>query len=508
MTDLLEYLALVFELVLLVYVLLAHVRERGALKSFVLRANEVEHLKDWAKLLPFPYRAAATQFAGDLQRKNPLDDVLSQAMTKTANTIFGPPPATRLGMAVVITLVVFAPLMLALFEAASSVVHLRSVVAFLHEPGLFPLAKETLEPSFRDLGSAFRSSAALSAGAVFIGCAHWWLNRDEVREARFVQAMLEAAIIARPGAAAPVSGRLTELIAPDRRLRMPVVAFLSFCLAAGAGWCVLYLTAGVKADNSVDVYHVWPKLEHLEPVSPAPGMKVPEFTGGGSPIYPTPKPPPTLTIGPEKVAIGTTTDFGVLEHDHLPPDWKTKIVGLKNLDSFKDKNQLEITIAADRDVSMSAVLDLLDYLRTNCALTRSRLIFRRQLPGGGPKGTPSQAVISLDLKPHNGSVPDVMRIEIDPSAVTIETGLGPPKVVKSSDHRWRKKLWDAVQTGMGKAGGAELIQWVAVAVKDRELTYEKFMEILTTTDDTCSDDFDCGVPGRGLRFFLAEGASQ
>jgi hypothetical protein len=498
------YLALAAEILLFGYALFAYLRERSTIRAFVLHANDGERLRQHAGRLPGPFRGPALQFAGDLQRKTPLDEILCQAMIKTANATFGMAPAARVLLALALASLLFAPIAAALIEAASAVVRMRLELPSIRGPAGFPLARDAIDPAFHHLYAAFRSCVVLMIGAILVAGAHWLLNRSEVREARFIQALVEAAMLARPGAAAPVSGRLTELIAPDRRLIAPIAAFAFFILSAGAGWVVLYLTAGVKTANALGVFEVWPNVDRREPVAPAPGMILPTLSGGGSPIYPIARPPPTLTVGPEKIAIGNTIELGILDHDHLPPDWKTKIIGIKNLESFKDKNQLEITVAADRAVSMSAILELLEYLRANCALTRAYLVLRRNLVRMHRSAVATQAVIELDLARRTDVEPKLARLSIEPSTLLVSTAVEPSKSIKTIDPSWRRQLWRTIQAATAKSPRDARASWIAVSLEDRDVTYEKFLEILTTVDDTCAEVVDCGVPGRGLKFQLVE----
>src|SRR5262249_9476844 len=155
-----------------------------------------------------------------------------------------------------------------------------------------------MNPAFVALRGAFHSTAWLLVGLVVVCTLHWWLNRAEAREARFVMALIETAIIARPGASAPLSGRLTELIAPDRSIHLPVAAFVFSFIAVSAGWTLLFFTARVKVANTRNVYEGWPKEERRGKVNAPASTTLPSLDGGGSPVRKTSF--VTLTITPNE----------------------------------------------------------------------------------------------------------------------------------------------------------------------------------------------------------------
>lgn len=506
MPHLFVYLGLFLEIVLLALAINTWSREKKALLRFVESASDPDRLKEVSLQLPAVFRAPATQFAGGLQRKAPLDENIMQAMTAAANTSFGLAPPLLIAFGILLSGLIFAPLVATLIETANQISQIRTATQSSVGPRVFIEVKSALEPAFDALHWAFQGSAALLAGIIVVGAVHWWLNRAEAREARFVSAVLDAAIVARPGASAPISGRLTELIAPDRTLGVPVIAFVFFFVAVTAGWSLLYLTAGVKEANAADVYDVWPKEDRREPVTPPPGMDVPVFRGGGSPIKAARL--ATMMLGPDAIVIANA-DIGrgqiatLDESSNLARDWRASAPDLTRvLNRFKSSDGVELMVLGHQKVLMRAVLEIFDYLNQGYAVNRVYLIIKRTVLIGGPGGTAIQSLLSLDLAARESDAAPAMRLDIDTSRVSVTIGRQIAIVDRTQDD-WKETLSGLVQAEVA-GRDSHLPPVVEVALTDRDLTYEKFLEILSSADTTCIGESDCGVPGLGLRFVLAK----
>jgi hypothetical protein len=494
---------LCFEFGLFAYVVVAYFREKSALRSFVGTATQPERLKDVAKQLPAAYRAPATQFAGDLSRKGQLDEILSYAITKTANTPFGPGPLARGLTALVSAALVFAPLSMAMSRTGQLIAAVHAQLEKFKGTRVFLHVRDRLDPSFDSLRYAFEASALLFAGLIVVFAIHWWLNRAEAREARFVMALLETAIIARPGASAPISGRLTELIAPPRTLQLPIAAFTFFFGAVSIGWAFLWITASVKEANAADVYDVWPKADRKENVT-APSVEMPLLRGGGSPIR----------KGNFVTLRVSTSEASLLERlrlmeivDNHPRDskWTSLVPNYTDeLKQFRTGNEIELAVAADQKLPMRVILDLLNFLKAPpYEAKRAYLVFRRAVALSETESSHLQSQITLDLVRPRDSDP-WMKLAIEALQIDVISPASSQRqrLERDDPARWRK-LSGAIKDDVAKLGPSTPPGWVEVELNDRELTYGTFLEILAALDTTCRDERDCGVPGLGLRFVLA-----
>lgn len=498
MLDHLPHAALLLEFLLVAWVFVAHLRERSALRNFVEHASAPDRLKEIALRMSGTYRAPATQFAGDLQRKQHLDELLSQAIVETANTPFGLSPWGIVGVSFAVSAIVFAPVIVSASIAVSATSQARESAKGLEGSHAFLAAQAAIEPAFQNLQLALSWSAVLAAGAVGAGALHWWLNRAEAREARFVQALLEAAIIARPNASAPTSARISELIAPERSLRAPVMAFLLFMVSTGAGWLVLFMTANVKAANSAPVYNVWPVEDRKEPIATPSDTTLPFVTGGGMSIHSDQA--IALLIGPDEVRLpGVEQVVAVIQGSRLAADWQQKAGDLSAALRRTGGEPAEVDVVADEDTRASIVLDVLQHLKQRYGTSHVYLVFRRILPLERSAGIPVQARIGLALAPAGDEKP-AMSINVESARATFRVDERAPEI-DLSKVSWRRTLHKYAAAARGQARPANT-QSVAVSVGDREVTYRKLVEVLAQIDNACEGDMDCGVPGLEVRFVL------
>jgi hypothetical protein len=502
MSTMLIYAGVLVELGLLAWTVAMMLKEKRALETFVRAANEPERLKEAAMSLPALYRAPATQFAGDLARKAPLDEVMTKAVTEAANTQFGIGPIARVLSGIGLALLLFSPAIATLFEAARRVREARDRAGAFGGTRAFLEAKEIVDPAFDSLHGAFQGTALLFAGLAIVTAAHWWVNRPEVREARFVRALLQAAIAAKPGASAPVSGRLSQLLAPDRSRARPIGAFVFFLIAIVLAWTLLDATAPVKEANAQDVYAVWPGGR--ERIQPPAGMKLPHFKGGGWPLRGDRLQLPTLQIGPSTVEIsGTGTPLADLDMLELPENWKTHLKSIdKGLAAFRrGGTTFDLAVLGHAPIHTSVVLEILRELRNTSGLSRVHLVFERELAGA------PQAAIAVSLKRPEMVAP-ALKVAVELNNVVVGVDAPEPVSVDRSRPDWRSKVSAAVHARLTSAptgtDAATAPTWVEIARVDGELPYERFVDILSATDTTCGGDRDCGVPGLGLSFYFAQ----
>lgn len=500
MATILLFCAVLCETALFAFIVLSALRERAALARFVRAAVDPDRLKDIAMQLPGAFRAPATQFAGELARKGSLDDLVTQAVANAANTTFGLGLAERVGVGITLSFVVFAPLASAMFGAAASIGEAGEAARALSGPMLFLEAKGQIDPSFGVLDAAVRSTAFLLAGGVVIGAAHWWLLRSEVREARFVLAVLRAAIAARPGATAPVSGRLTQLLAPERSLGPPIAAFAFFFAALAAGWLSLFATSSIRQANAADVYDVWPS-DVRAPFKTPLGMSIPPSSGGGEPINATLA---TLAIGPERIEVAGEL-LGDLAPAFAPPGRLEVAPAVERaLSSFKrGSTELEVNLLVHADVPMSTVITVLQFMRNTHNLRRAHAVFARGV-AEDEEGRRLLAGVVIQLVPPVTIDPNKrpVTVQLSGSTVTIDPAGPDATRLERSGTKWRTQLASVVQKKALASRGDNPQVWVAARLAEEDLTYGSFVEVLGAADSTCGRDSDCGVPGLGIRYYL------
>lgn len=485
----LVWTALIVEILLATYCVLIALRERRSLLTFVESASDLDRLKEIAKRLPTAYRAPAAQFAGELARKTPLDETLVQAVIKTTNTPFGLGPTLRALVSFGIALIIFLPLAIALIDTSSTIAELKQKTPTLAGARAFLEARHELGPSFDALRRTIYRTAGLLSGLSLIGALHWWLNRAEAREARFVKALLEASIIARPGIAAPVGARLSELVAPDRGLRLPILTFAVFFIApVVGGWSILRWTAGIRETNTAGVLDVWPK--DIKTFEAPPSVRLPQLKGGGSIV----KDRATLTIGKDAVKINSATFVELDPTRRLRTEWTAHRV--TELDSIKGAGaEIRFSVLADKASPFETLSKVFERLHTEYRASHFSLIFDRVFFVSGASVRKIQAAFSLAYAVPGAPQPEI-RLVISPSHA-IASALGSQQTVRLGEPGWMRTLASVVQDPILKEKAPTAIR---LEITDPNLTYDRLMEILAAVDSTCAGDTDDGSPGLGLRF--------
>lgn len=479
------------ELVLAGIAVAQYLRDRQSLQRFSTAGVDAERLKELAMQLPNPYRAPATQFAGELARKGSLDDLIVQAVTQAANTAYGLALMPRIAFTALLSIAVLSPLISALLATATQIdVTLASVGERLGARA-FIETKEALEPAFDELYRASQATALLCAGMVLVGVVHWLLNRSEAREARFVQALLQAAISARPGTSAPVASRLSELVAPERTLALPVAAFVFFFVASGAGWLALFLSANIKEANAADVYNVWPTNSRTT-FTPPLGMLIPTSRrGGGSPIPRNAA--SALSIFDDRLEIAGQT----VERDdkgRYPPETLAKVMA-----QFKDEGS--ISILAHKGLELTALFEVLNLLR-GLNMKRVYLVIERTVRIKGMRGG-DRIHAGIPLRLDRSVLPKAaFFMDIAGSTISIDPGQRDGELVDLHDEKnWPAKLNKIAQSRITKLGASAAQPDVVVKVSAKTASYARLLEILSAADTTCERESDCGVPGLGIEFY-------
>ncbi|MCK6551493.1 hypothetical protein L6R52_36995 [Myxococcota bacterium] len=472
------------------------IRERMALARFVRAAADPDRLKDVALKLPLAYRAPATAFAGELARKTPLDEALTQALTRIANTHFGRPVPVRAAAALVISVLALGGFIASLTGAAQAIEAAAVAARDLAGARVFLETKAILDPAFDLVRTYVRGTQVLGISMSVNLALAWWLLRSEVREARFVKALIEASIAARPNATAPVAGRVAALLAPERSLTAPVAAFAFFVAALATSLATLWLTSGFRESNAGQSYAVWPADARAPLVSPS-GMVVPSFPGGGSPVRE--RSLATLAVGPERVDLAGDLLVDLDARFALPASFPQGANDVSRvLSGFKRGGTFELNLLGHASTPMTTILGVLMYLKNEHGLQRVTCVLERAPAGAGAR---VPAGLKLELGVPEG-VAAATTLVVEGSRVVLDPGAADSIAVDRTDPAWRLRLGEAVRVRTGAKQGAGAVPVIGLVLRSTELPYDRFLEILSSADSTCPTTADCGVPGLGARFVL------
>ncbi|MEQ9501129.1 MAG: hypothetical protein RIT81_29950 [Deltaproteobacteria bacterium] len=462
-------------------------REKRALGRLVESAVDFDAVQDAITQLPAPHQEIAAQLVEAINVRSTLDEALTKAVVRATNESFEPPLARRLITNMLLALVFFAPISLALVQVADRVV--KTFLAAESSPSaqVYLRGQSDLEAPFSLLHSVFFGAAWLVAGLALWWALRWWLLRPEVREARFIRALLECAARLRPGVGAPVSARLCELVAPDRGIQRPVVATVLWFLAITAGWSILYATGSMRTQNaSQTVYDVWPKTTLIGTTE---ALELPAHAGGRP--LPT-APQPSLFIDAESVRLGPQLLVQLDADGYLPERWMESAPDVSR--TTKGYEVLEPLVIATNTTRVETLLDTLEAFGGRYRVGRYHLVARRSfvLRGGDKRvqstlpsrvGTPSQA-------------PGLV-LRVTQRGVTI---VEENTEILFADVAWRIRLREAVRV-RPDLYGVEASAPVRVQA-DPALVYERLVDVLGAADSSCMGTVDCGLPGLGLEFVL------
>jgi hypothetical protein len=479
---------LLLELALGAYVLLLTQKERRMLRELVERSGT--DFSSAVDALPEPHRTIGRRLSDQIAMEGDFDEAILDAIVDVARQPFKKPLWMRLLVGAVCSLGCLAPASYGLMATASNVVAAWNQAQLLDKSLVYLRGQTELDTPFLLLRDAFQGSALLFFGLAFLWALAWYLRRPEVREARFVRALLESAARSSPKSAAPVSGRLSELIAPDRGLSRPVTA-LVFCLVGiTAGWLVLYRTADVRAANDREpVFSVWP-AKRWKPIEVAAELRLPA-SRGGSPIGPSP--PPSLIIGEEKVMLGGD-QLVDLPGGRLPEKWED--VSREDVRKKLAQANGRVVLLAHREIELGGVLDLMRFLFQKHGIQRFELITERTLQTGEPGGRTLQAAISLKID----SQQEVgLHLALEETRLRFSSD-GPSYSYENSP--WQQELRKVVRERQEllRNEGRKVVK---LDVVSRKLGYRRFVEVLGAADTACMGTVDCGLPGLGLEFTIS-----
>lgn len=480
-----------FEVLLAVYVVVLTQMEQKALAELVRDADG--DLLAAVEDLPPPYKVIARPFADQLAMDQDMDDALVDVVVDTTRQPFKKPLAARLAVGVVASVICLAPASYGLFRTASDIVTAWGEAKSLDRALVYLKGQTELEGPFSMLRNAFHGSALLFFGLAFLWALTWYLRRPEVREARFIRAMLEAAAKASPGTAAPVAGRLAELIAPDRGLNRPITAMVVCLVGITAGWFVLYQTADVRAANDREpVFDVWPG--NARPVQVRAEISLPIYRAGAPLAEGL---PPSLIIGTRSASIQGIPMAELVERE-LREGWRQEVPSLRRT---LEQARGRVMVIGHRETPVSVLLDLLDFVAAEYAITDADLLLERTVKTGAPGGRAVQAALPLEIR--SSDRPAALRLEMADAGIRI---LPSAKLLPYEGSAWRGALQRAVRER------PELLRnerraVVEVVPVSRLVAYDRLVQILATADTACVGAGDCGLPGLGLIFRLAPGTN-
>ncbi len=481
---------ILLELGLGTYVVVLTLRENKAFKALVdqAAAEFVTAVDD----LPQPYRSVARPLADQLAMDQDFDDALLDAVIDTTRQPFKKPLWQRLLVGVICSLAMLGPASYGLLVTASQIVTAWNESEALNRSVVYLRGQTELEGPFLLLRQAFHGSALLFFGLAFLWALAWYLRRPEVREARFIRTLLEAGARASPRSPAPASGRLSELIAPDRGLGRPITALVVCLCGITAGWLVLYETADVRAANDREpVFDVWP-AKRARMLQTTAELSLPR-SRAGAPLGD--QPPPSLVIGPDNAFLGGSDLLVGFADGRLPENWKAEVPDVTKILATSGGR---VVVSAHRELPLELVLQLMQYLQAKYDVDRFDLIVERTLLNGEPGGKPLQAMIPLELDSDRTAA---LRIEILDGGIRVppETEVRP---FEESD--WAEHLRGLVRDQPALLRSKDR-QAIDVRVLGRDLGYGRFVEVLAGADTACMGRGDCGLPGLGLVFSLRSG---
>jgi hypothetical protein len=290
----------------------------------------------------------------------------------------------------------------------------------------------------------------------------------------------------RPQANIAAGARLAELLAPDRGLSRPVVASLIWVFAITFGFLFLQRTAEVRAANGHQTtFNVWPEAAKKS-ITSRPDVTLPKEPAG-TPFDQRPR--PTLEIGRETIAFQQS---GVAEliDGMLPDPWEPSLTGQAELLSQYPK-PLEANVLADEGTSWITAKTVMARLSTQLGVSRWHLVVVREVRHGTKLET-LQAALPIEL-----AVPDTtpaLSIKIGTKAIKV----GPDFTIPHTAG------WQGVLRGRVRKDPALLADKrgpIEIEIEPGvDLRY--LIAVLAAADSACLTEFDCGLPGLGLRFMI------
>ena len=462
--------------------------EWRALRRLVALTHRPDKLKRAVAGLSQPYRSVFSEFIEGLHRQSTLDEALTRALLQSAHASFAPAIALH-GMAVAATVIaVLTPAVVALEATAARIADLFADARAQSARTRYLNGSDGLHPSFVELGQAFEGTALVLAALVLVWAFRWWVLRPEVREARLVKTLIECAGRLRPGARAPVSTRLAELIAPEKGITRPTIAAALWLGAVTIGWLALIGAANLRAQNlRPKPFNVWPTGTE-RPIEPYHNVILPRGDAG-APIAKSQR--PSLTVAPDAVVFHNTSLLNLVD-GRLPQGWLEASPPMdKSLADFP--RPLEVTVLGHRDARLETLVAVLRGLSERYQVARYHLIIERRVALF--EGKRLQASFPIELA-KSADTDGLTLLILDNGVRLMPSRAFAPFGAK----RWVTDL-------RGQIRGYQPL-WAdprpSVTVDaDLRLNYGRMIDVISAADGSCPTPTDCGLPGLGLIFMLA-----
>jgi hypothetical protein len=487
MTAVLVLLGLALEALLVAAIFAAARNERLRLASLLKAAPDPGALKEALAALPEAEQQIAGRLVEAAQGKGSIDEVLVQAVVVSTTETFAPRLPLRILSAAGLVSMAFAPMIYGALQAAGGIAETAELTRRAHKAAAYVEWQTRLEGPFSALRDACRGTGLLLVGLALLSALAWWLRRPEVREARFVRALLLLASRLRPGQQLPVGARLAELIAPDRGLGRPIVASVLWVASCTLGWMFLQQTAEVRAANGHQpTFDVWPG-EQRRPITPGPDLTLPKAPAG-APLDERSR--PTLEIGKESVRL-QQVPLAELSSGALPDPWEPEFEGQRALLNQYSR-PLEVNLLADENATWATVKTVLSRLVTTLEVQRYYLVVDRRVRFG-TKEAHLQGALPLQLG-HPDRAP-ALRLVVSPQGVAI----GNEPSINFARPEWPLTLRERLRREPG------LIEEDRGPLELEILpgsSYRTIVSVLTAADSACLGQSDCGLPGQGFSFVI------
>ena len=350
-TDLLFIAGTAVLFVSVVSAMIGTMRERWALSSFVSAMTRWGERRPDAGpeqevvRLPPECHIAATRLTEGLKSGSDLDDAVTRALTAIADSPLRPSLVASLGTDIALLAFSLAPAIVGLLAAA---IQIAQLAALPDAPAAhtYVLQIESLPSVFETVREGFGHSAVLTAGLFVVWSLRWWLLRPEAREARMVQAILRAAIAARPGTATRVAAGVANLLAPPRCGALAVRSTVAFVVLFESAWFLVTGHTPLRVDNSGPLsFQIWPQRR----VSATSAVRafMPRYAAG-SPIAPIGA---SMIIDLFKARLAQKLMVSLTDGRLVDDNWRTQADDISAvLENFREPNTpLELLVLSHRD---------------------------------------------------------------------------------------------------------------------------------------------------------------
>ncbi len=485
-------------------VLLSTVRERLALAAFVRAIarwaeRPTESSPDEAiSGLPGDYHLAATRLTDGLRGTADLDESMQAAVVAMAELPLRPAAAFGVLIDVALALLVALPGLGPCLGAAAELA--EAWASPERGPARYAADVALAERSFGGLADGFAASAALAVALSLVFALRWWLSRPEAREARMLETLLRAALVARPQLRAPGTAALARRAAPSLGWRPALGPTLAFVVAAGLAWLVLVSTSELRAANARPLrFDLWPEQRAAAPDS------VRTFLPSHAAGRPLESRAAVTLIVDETSAVLAQRPVLRLDEGALPVGWAERVrsAAPSALARFRDGEAApDVIVLGHRDVPGGTVLGLAR------ALSRAgsgvlHLTLERRISGAtGARAV--QASLRLRARRADESIAPPIALRVERNTVRVEARAGRALELSLSEASWAREVAAQVRAATGIHPAVSPADPRVGLEVGEGVSYDKLTAVLAAADAACPADAteDCGLPGLGLEFLL------